>query len=234
MSHADLVDAGRLIAYAARPKERPRPDDDYSRVVSRYLDDAEFASLCDAVAAGMGLDLVVDRAVGVIAIAESDSPFRMPLSEFMRRTNPPTRALLGVVVIAVARVAYPQPSDLDDPARVARVSTAAVAATIDRIVERLASDAEDPDADRPDDAEVWRAWEALRQARAHAQRASVAERSGLVRKVCGYLGDEGHLQQVNDDDGGTWRATPRFRLAVTAMVEDSDIYGAVLAAGGTP
>jgi hypothetical protein len=30
------------------------------------------------------------------------------------------------------------------------------------------------------------------------------------------------------DDGGTWRATPRFRIAVTSMVEDSAVYAALL------
>jgi hypothetical protein len=227
----DLTDAARLVGWAARPKERPARHADYTALVRRYLDDADFSVTCDQVATGLGLSLVVDADVGVVAIADADSPLRMPLSDFVKRTTPTgRRALPGLVLLAVAKVAYPHPAHLDDAQRVPRVSVAAVVEYLNRLVERIGEGSPDPDADRPDDGELWRSWHALRQARSHAERTSIAERTGLTKRVCRFLEEHGHLALVSDADGGTWRAAPRFRLAVTSMTEDSVIYGRVLTA----
>jgi hypothetical protein len=229
MTDTDLVDAGRLIGWGARPKERPARHADYTLLVKRYVEEAEFAYICDRIASGLGLALTIDRDVGVVAVAEAESPLRMPLSDFMRRAAPNSRrALPGLVLLAVAKVAFPHPSHLDDPQRVARISVAGVVEYLNRIVERVGEGGGDAVADRPDDGELWRSWDALRQARSHAERASAQERAGLVKKVCNFLDEEGHLSAVSGDDGGTWRATPRFRIAVTSMVEDSTVYAALL------
>ena len=231
VSSDDLADAGRLLGYCARPKERPARDARYQRLVQRYDEDAEFAQVCDSVAAGAGLTLIVDGDVGVIATAGGDSPLRMPLSQFMARTNPTGgRALSGVVLLCVVKVCYPQPQHLDDPLRVARVSAAGVTEYLERLVARFADEAGDPDADRPEERELWREWAALRRGRAAAQRASAKDRVGLVKKVCRFLEDEGLLLRASDDDDGTWRATPRMRLVARSIVEDSDLFRALLEA----
>jgi hypothetical protein len=222
----DVVDAARLVAWGARPKERPARHEVYERLVRRYHDDDGFAETCELVATGLGLELVIDRDVGTIAIAESDSPLRMPFSDFMRRVNETKRALAGLVVLAVAKIAYPHPAQLDDPQRVPRVTAAAVVEYLNRLVERIGDDEGDPDAAQGD-SELWRAWAALRQARSHATRSSAADRAGLVKKVCTFLEGEGHLSPLPGDDK-TWRATPRFRIAVRSMVEDSTVFGALV------
>jgi hypothetical protein len=63
---------------------------------------------------------------------------------------------------------------------------------------------------------------------------SFGDQAGAVKRVCKLLEDEGHLQPFTDADGGTWRATPRFRTAVAALVEDSDIYAALIEAEQAP
>jgi hypothetical protein len=214
MTDTDLVDAGRLIGWGAKPKERPARHADYTRLLQRYVEETEFAYFCDRIASGLGLALTVDRDLGVVAVAEAESPLRMPLSDFMRRAAPNSRRA--------------HPSHLDDPQRVARISVAGVVEYLNRIVERVGEGGGDAMADRPDDGELWRSWDALRQARSHAERASPQERAGLVKKVCNFLEEEGHLSAVSGDDGGTWRATPRFRITVTSMVEDSTVYAALL------
>ena len=128
------------------------------------------------------------------------------------------------MLLAIAKVAYPYPAALDDRDRVHSVSVAAVAEYLNHLVERLDEEAEDRDADAPELVEVWRTWDELRQIRAEALRMSSNDRLGLVKKVCGALENEGLLSSVNDDDGGTWRATPRFRVLVTDLVEDSSLY----------
>lgn len=228
-TQTDIVDAGRLIGWAARPKEHPARHEDYDRLVRRYLDDDVFAETCDAFAAGLGLTLSVDRQVGAIAIAEPDSALRMPMADFSKRVNSVVRrAVNGAVLLAIARMAYPNPAQLDDVARVPRVSVGGVVEYLNRICDQR--DAEAGDAEAHDEGldELWRAWLRLRQSRSESQRSSSAERSGLVKKMCGFLEAEGMLSAVSDDDGGTWRATSRMRIAVRDLVEDSDIYGALL------
>jgi hypothetical protein len=230
-SSDDLADAGRLLAYCAKPKDRPARDAQYQRLLVRYTEEPDFAVVCDVVAAGAGLTLMADDDVGIIATAAADSPLRMPLSHYMARTNPTAgRALSGLVLLAVVKVCYPQPQHLDDALRVGRVSVAGVADYLERQVAEFAGEAEDADADRPEDREMWREWEALRRGRAGAVRASAKDRIGLVKKVCAFLEAEGLLQKASDDDEGTWRATPRMRLVARSIAEDSDLFRALLAA----
>ena len=65
---------------------------------------------------------------------------------------------------------------------------------------------------------------------AAAQRASAKDRLGLVKKVCRFLEEVGLLLKASDDDEGTWRATPRMRLVARSIVEDSDLFRALLEA----
>lgn len=226
---AELAEAGRLIGWAAQPARSPARNAEYRELVGRYLDDETFAGTCDAVAGGLGLTLSVDRESGVIAVAEPGSALAMSMAEFAKRTSQQhRRALLGLVLLGVARVAFPDESQLDDPHRVVRVSVAAVVEYLNRLVERLAQNSPDRTAGGRDLFELWRSWDDLKTTRHNARRESANERIGLVRKVCRYLDDEGHLQELSDDDGGTYRVLPRFRHAVRSLVEDSDLYAQFL------
>lgn len=229
LTSTDLADAGRLLGWSARPRERPARHEEYARLVGRYLDDGAFSAACDSVAAGAGLSLHVDRLGGVIAVADSDSALRMPLSELTKRAQNDRRGLVGAILLSIAKVAFPQPAHLDDAERPGRVSVAAVVEYLARVGERLGAEAPDAEADAPDAAALWRAWGQLRRGRSGAQRASFSDQDGAVKKLCRFLEVEGHLQAVSEADGGTWRATPRFRNAVTSLVSDSDIYTALIA-----
>lgn len=221
----DLADIGRLLGFAARPRELPARTEAYQHLVERYLDDDQFALAADRVAAGTGIALYVHTVAGVVAVADVDSPFRMPLAEFRKNTYAHERALLGIVLLAVARVAYPTSDRLDDDQRVAPVSIAGVVDYLNRLIERL-SDAAAADPEDNDDAliELWRHWVRMRQDRFDAKRVSIKDRLGIVKRTCEYLEEQGLLQRRSDEEGGTYRATHRFRLAVTAFVEDSDLY----------
>src|SRR4051794_3983279 len=110
----DLADIGRLLGFAAKPKELPARSEAYQQLIERYLHDDQFALAADRVAAGTGVALHVDAVAGVVAVAEANSAFRTPLAEFRKNTYPHERALLGIVVLSVARVAYPTSDRLDD------------------------------------------------------------------------------------------------------------------------
>lgn len=221
----DLADIGRLLGFAARPRQLPARSDTYQQLVERYLQDEQFALATRRVAGGAGITLHVDPAAGVVAVAGVDSPFRTPLAEFRKNTYPHERALLGVVVLSIARVAYPSSDRLDDDQRVATVSVAGIVDYLNRLVQRL-SDAAEADAEHNDEnlVELWRHWVRMRQDRFDAKRVSIKDRLGIVKRTCEYLEEQGLLQRRSDEEGGTYRATHRFRLAVTALVEDSDLY----------
>ena len=198
----DLADAGRLIGWAARPKERPARSISYREVVDKYLDNQEFADLVDQVGAGAGLTIIVDRTVGVVAIAEDDSPLREPLSSFMKKATL-SRAMAGLVILAIVKVAYPLDGQIDDADRVPRVSVFAVTEYVNRLVDGIAAEAGDLDADQPEASELFRAWKALRHARSDLVRSSPKDRPGLVNKVCQHFENEGLFTRPVLDDGGT-------------------------------
>ena len=116
---------------------------------------------------------------------------------------------------------------VDDPDRLAVFTTQIVVDTLDRAV-RAHRDAAEHDGDIDEDlVEAWRRWDALATDRPNAQRRSTGDRAGMVNRVCRMLADAGYLTMRGQTDGGTWASRPRFRLAVAALTEDSDLYAAV-------
>lgn len=225
-------DVGRLLAWASRPREVPGRHDDYQRVVARYLDDADFAALAESVAAGAGLDLVVTERDGVIASATSDSLLRYSTTNIIKRITDVHRSVIGAVILAVARTAYPDPVLVDDPDHVAVFTTQNVVDVLDRAAQRHADDA-DGDGDLAEETvEAWRRWLALSEERPKAERRSKKDRIGVTQKVCAFLVDAGYLNKRGEADEGTWSSRPRFRHAVAALTEDSDLYQ--LVGGLTP
>jgi hypothetical protein len=128
---SDAIDIGRFIGWAARPRETPGRHDDYHRIVMRYRNEPDFAAAVDAVFTGAGLFLIVDERDGVIVTANPDSPLRVTITDVMKRAQPYHRAVIGAVVLAVARTAYPDAAMLDDPDRVAVFTTQSVVDTLD-------------------------------------------------------------------------------------------------------
>jgi hypothetical protein len=161
---------------------------------------------------------------GVIVVAEPDSPLRVTATDIMKRAQPYHRAVMGAVLLTVARVAYPDPAMLDDPDRIAVFTTQSVVDALDRAAQAHA-DASDEDADAEEgSAEVWRRWQELTAARPNARRRSPGDRAGAVNRWCKFLAENGHLTARGETDGGTWLARPRFRHAVAALCEDSELY----------
>lgn len=220
----DAFDTGRLLAWAARPRETPGRHEELFTLVSRYRREPDFAAHADTVLAGAGLRLIVDERDGVIVVAEPDSPLRVTVTDIMKRAQPYHRAVMGAVLLTVARVAYPDPAMLDDPDRVAVFTTQSVVDALDRAAQAH-FEASDQDADAEEGSvEVWRRWQELTAARPNARRRSTSDRPGAVNRVCKFLAETGHLTSRGETDGGTWLARPRFRHAVAALCENSELY----------
>jgi hypothetical protein len=219
-----LRDIGELLAWASRPTQTPGRDDDYDRVVRRYLDEPEFADAADAVLIGAGLRLTVDERDGAIVIADATSPLRYTTADIIKRSTIQQRAVVGVILLAVARVAYPDSGLLDDPDRRPVFTTQNVVDALDRAAQVHADDAAtDADLDGAT-IELWRRWLEIAEARPNAERLSAKDRAGVVAKVCRFLVETGHLQEVATTDRGTWKARSRFRHAVMAIGEDTDLF----------
>ncbi len=221
---SDAADIGRLLGWASRPREVPARHDDYHRLVVRYRQDPDFAHAADAAFAGAGLYLAVDDRDGAIITAAPDSPMRVTLTDVMKRAQPPHRAVVGAIILAIAATAYPEATMLDDPDRVAVFTTRAVVDVLDRAAAGYAENA-DSDGSLDDELlEAWRAWHQIAPGRPNAQRQSTADRPGMVNRICRLLVEAGYLTSRGDLDGGAWLARPRFRHAVAALCEDSDLY----------
>jgi hypothetical protein len=226
-SSTDDVDIGRFLAWAARPRETPGRSEDLHQVVTRYRDEPDFADAVDRVFSGAGLDVHVDDRDGIIVTARHHSMLRLTVTDVMKRAQPHNRAVIGAVILAVARTAYPESGMVDDPDRIAVFTTQSVVDTLDRAAQGHA-DAVDGDSGIDEaGVEAWRRWLDLPQARPNAQRRSSGDRAGAVNRVCKLFVEAGYLNARGETDSGTWTARPRFRFAVAALVEDSDLYALV-------
>lgn len=223
-----IVDAGRLISWSARPKETPARHNDYTELVGRYFDDSDFAEAVHLYAAGLGLHIEVDRRVGVVAVAEPESPLRLTATDFHAALKSAKRkATTAAALLGVFRVAYPAPAHLDHETRVPHVSVADVVTYLNDTVRKIAETTPDAEAGAAELREVWRVWAALPQGRSTGERSSVSTQAGLVSKLCGVLEARGMLTRT-DDSGEQWRGTQRLRIAARTLAEDSDIFAALL------
>jgi hypothetical protein len=223
----DDVDIGRFLGWAAQPSATPGRNEELARIVTRYRDDTDFADAVDRVFSGAGLDLHVDDRVGIVVTARQHSMLRLTVADVLKRAPSDHRAVVGAVILAVARTAYPEPGMVDDPDRIAVFTTQTVVDTLDRAA-RAHRDAAERDGDVDEElVEAWRRWDALTTARPYAQRRSTGDRAGMVNRICRVLAEAGYLTHRGQTDGGTWVSRPRFRFAVAALTEDSDLYAAV-------
>lgn len=238
---SDVSDAARLLAYAMKPRLTPggEPSGDYARLVNRHAAEAAFARVVEDVADGLGLWLVaVDSIVGAVACAEEDSSFAMGLRDYARQTRTEGRMDLrvahGLAFVAIARLCYPQPTHLEAVDRISRVTVNDVEEYLRRLCARLdeRAAADDLDVDPPvEEPLLERTWRAF-QRRASAARTGDARRNpyttvAIIGKALGWLVDQGLAQKVSDEDGGTYRALPRFRILVREL-SGGELYADVL------
>ncbi len=243
----DTVDAARLVAYAMKPKTTPGSDStgEYAALVGRYVGESGFAHTVDDLALGLGLWIVaVDPVVGIVACAEDDSTFALRLRDYARQTRTEGRMDLrvahGLAFIAIARLCYPQPTHLEAVDRIARVTVNDVDEYLRRLCARLdeRADLDELDVDPPvEEPAIERTWRAFQRRAAVARtgdgRSNSYTTTAIIGKALGWLADQGLAQKVTDEDGGSYRALPRFRVLVRALA-GSELYADVLALAESP
>jgi hypothetical protein len=223
---SDLSDAALLLRYAFQPRLLPARDATYLRIVRSWPTRPGLQRAAESIADGLGIWIVtVDATAGIVCAAESDSPFELKMGDFLRQARAESqwgqRVVFAVALLAVWRLCYPRPAHLDDPERVPRISCDEVIAYVDGLCTRLDEAAEvageevDPPLDEPELERAWRAWQRRsKSARTPDGRRSPRTTTALVARALEWMVEQGLLDQVNDDEGGTYRARPRLRVLV--------------------
>lgn len=237
---ADVVDAARLVRFGCQPRLLPAKDADYQRLTREWATRPTLQAAVETIADALGVwVLAVDPTVGVVACPERDSPFELRIGDFMRQARAENqwgqRVVFAVTLLATWRLCFPQPAHLDDPGRVGRVSADELIDYVNGLAARLdeaadqAGDEIDPPVDEPGLERSWRAW--LRRgatARTPDGRRSSRTTSAIVARTLGWMVEQGLLDKVNDDGGGTYRSRPRLRVLVRE-VAGSAVYAEVVA-----
>ncbi|KQM03809.1 hypothetical protein FF86_103425 [Frankia sp. CpI1-P] len=229
---ADAHEASRLVSFGLRPRLVPARDPDYRDLVRRYLREAEFAALTQAIAAGLGLVVLdVSERAGLVPAGADDSAFAVRIGDYARRAGGEHRAadrlLHALAQLAVAALAYPRPADLADASYVGRVSVHGVDAfvreTCRLLAERTADDLNtDPPVDAPRLEAAWRLYSrrtstgTTRDARRLA-----GSTTGIIARAMNFLVESGCLVPVGDEAGGTYRTTPRYQVQVRELAADA-------------
>jgi hypothetical protein len=228
----DTSHAAQLVAYGLRPKLRPLEDADYLELVRRYRQQDSFARAVQAVANGMGLDVLdVTEAAGAVLGAREDSPFAIRLEDYYRRakeTQTRRRVLHGLAQLAVAACCFPRPDDLEDPEHAPRVAVNEVDEYLRdlcrRLDERFAAEGLDPPADQPEMERAWRMYARQPEAAATGdRRAHEGATRQVITKAFDALIEQGQMRKVSDDYGGTYRPTPAYRIHVRELSRE-DIW----------
>jgi hypothetical protein len=223
---ADVLDAVRLLRFGLQPRLAPGKDAEYLRLARSWDSRPELQRACEEIAEGLGLwVLTVDPQVGMVCCAEPDSPFELRIGDFLRQARAEgewaQRVVFAVALLATWRLCFPRPAHLDEADRLARVSVNEVIAYVDGLCDRLDEavdafeDDVDPPVDRPDLERAWRAWQRRgRAARTRDGRRSSRTTSAIVARALAWMADQGLMDKVGDDDGGTYRSRPRLRVLV--------------------
>lgn len=234
MSTADVESAARLISFGMRPKQLPGRDVVYGDLVRRYGDDSAFKQLTNSVAAGLGLMVLdVSPQAGAVLAATDESVFEIKMDSYARQSKIRERretekVLHGLVHLATAALGYPRPDDLANDTYIGRVSVEQVDGVVReacRMLDERAAKAEqnnDPLSDAPELEQAWRAY-ARRPAAAATKDGRLASDTtrGMVSRALRFLADQGFLVQVNNEQGGTYRTTPRYQIQVRELAADS-------------
>ncbi|GAA3887404.1 hypothetical protein [Streptomyces sedi] len=227
LTPADAADAARLVSFGLQPKLPPARDADYAALLRRYQEEPPFARVADAVAGGLGLVVLeVSPRAGMAVAAAEDSVFAVRMGEYARRATAETtdRFLHGLAHLAVAALAFPRPADLADDDYLGRITVNGVESFVRHACERLAERAAergentDPASEEPGLEAAWRVY--VRRSATGATkdaRRLAGSTTGIVGKAVAFLADSGFLHRVGDEQGGTYRTTPRYQLQVREL-----------------
>lgn len=213
-------DAAALISFGLRPRLRPENEAAYGDLLARFRVDAEFRSVVEGVADGLGLLVLGAGPFGLALGVREGSPFALRLSDYKANLSVEDRLLHGLVHLAVAAYCYPTAASLDDEAAVQRVSTTGLERYLRAACERLAQRFPDVDP-RDDQLELEQAWRIYHRRNATRDtpdgRRATRSTQGIIAHALETLADQGFLRRISDAEAGTYQALARYRIQVREL-----------------
>jgi hypothetical protein len=107
--------ASELIAFGLGRTHRPVDGSEYRALLDRYRTDLRFKDIVDAIAQGLGLEILGTPRSGLVLAPEPTGPFATRLTDLKPGMTAEDKLVFGLVLLALAAWAYPNDVDLDDP-----------------------------------------------------------------------------------------------------------------------
>jgi hypothetical protein len=114
MREHDVVDAARLMAFAAQPKVYAGQQSVYAELLHRYRTEDEFRRTFEALITGLDLHVLDVTNRSLIIGAGLDSPFAFKLSEYHKSDRLDQRVLRGLILLGIAVFCYPTARSLEE------------------------------------------------------------------------------------------------------------------------
>lgn len=216
-----LREAGRLIALGLMPKRRPSSDEEYARLVRRFLDEPGFEEAVRDIAVGLGLEVLDVSEYGVVLGAGEDSPFGLTVADYRSSLSKEERLLHGLVQVGLAAYLYPRAEDLESDAEVRQVSVGDLDEYLRDQCEALREHATDradapvaqPELERA--LKIYLRWPSTKKT-ADGRRAAKTTQ-GIIAHALARLAEHGLLRKIGDGRGGTYQALRRYRVQVREL-----------------
>jgi hypothetical protein len=208
-------DAGKLVAFALRPRQTPWTSTEYAELLRRYEADSQFRSIVDGVTEGLGMRIVDATRNGFFLTATEGSPFRLAADDYKQNMSAQERVLHGVIQVAVAAFSFPKADvlDQDDTVAPAHITPAKLAEYIRKFAE--ANAASSPYGVNGDDAAERHAWrEALARAmtmETSGGKESTRSLTGMCRHALDFLESQGLMRVVNEENS-VYQGTTGYRI----------------------
>ena len=206
-------DAGKLIAFALRPRQTPWTVREYADLLRRYEEDSQFRVILDGVTEGMGLRIVDATRNGLFLAAAEGSPFRLAADDYKQNMTAQERVLHGVIQVAIAAFSFPKADVLDQDDNVAPAHITPV--KLAEYIRQYAEAARSPAETNGDDSAERRAWrEALARAltmETSSGKESARSLTGMCRHALAFLEGQG-LMRVVDEENAVYQGTTAYRI----------------------
>lgn len=208
-------DAGKLIAFALRPRQTPWTSTEYAELLRRYEEDPQFRSIVDGVTEGLGMRIVDATRNGFFLTATEGSPFRLAADDYKQNMSAQERVLHGVIQVAIAAFSFPKADvlDQDDTVAPAHITPTKLAEYIRKFAE--ANAASSPDEVNADDSAERRAWrEALARAltmETSGGKESARSLTGMCRHALDFLEIQGLMRKL-DEENAVYQGTTAYRI----------------------
>ena len=208
--------ASELIAFGLARTHRPVDGSQYRALLDQYRTDLRFKDMVDAIAQGLGLEILGTPRSGVVFAPDPAGPFAARLADLRPSMSSEDKLVFGLALLAIAAWAYPNDVDLDDPeAKIIDI------VKIDEFIRAAISDllqADGPEGSAGERARtaaaVYADLPSLRPTKTGRRRRAAGCTLRHIEIVCDWLVEHGAAREARSLGPDCFQLTDRFRLLV--------------------